>query len=319
MGRLTGDVLLTTPAIRRFKALNPDVDVVFHTRKFPRSESYSSSYDRGAPGEMLHHNSDLAYVMDWGERPKPEWEPTAAVTMHYAGFGGPSLDYPIQAHYYENLGLAWEPGQRFDAIYQVTDEEREWAERVLPSAGEPYLVLTPHTGWLGKGWRREAWLELAVWATDHGYTPVIMAGERQPQFTRRGTLNLAGDLTWRQNGAILERAQHMVATEGGLSNLRAAVGGKQLLLTCATQVGVAVWYPPELIRELRWWRDADGNVTADDLGGEPACESCMWRREHVKFQRGDVPPASLAQCPAGISLRDLPVSVVTNILEEVTR
>lgn len=299
--------------------------MIFHTRKYTRGRAYSSPYNRGAPGEMLEHNSDIAYIMDWAEKPNLEWEPAAQVSMHYAAFGGPSLDYPIQAHYYENLGLTWEPGQRFDAIYNITDQEREWAAGKLPLTGGPYLALTPHTDWPGKAWRKEAWLELSIWAGANGITPVIMAGQPHPQFSRRGTLNMTGELSWRQNAALLERIDYMVATEGGLSNMRAAVGGKQLLLTCATQIGVAVWYPPELTTELRYWYDPakegkESPYTAEARLGpsemrDAACESCMWRREHVTgHHRSTVPPAKINQCPQGRSLRDIPVSVVSDII-----
>lgn len=325
-----GDVLLSTPAIHRFKELHPEVDVVFHTRKYTRGHAYTSPYGHGAPGDMVAHNPDIAHVMDWGERPKEEWEPMAAVTMVYAGAGTPyashSLDYPIQAHYYECLGLDWKPGQRFDAVYNITDSEREWAAGKLPASGGPYIVLTPHTDWPGKAWRKEAWLELAIWASANGLTPIILAGTVLPQFSRRGTLNVAGDLTWRQNAAILERADYMVATEGGLSNLRAAVGGKQLLLTCATQVGVTVWMPPETTTELRYWYDPakEGHelpYTAYPRGlpstvEEAGCEPCMWRRDHRNgVRKSMVPPAQIGQCPPARSLRDLPVSVVSDIIE----
>src|SRR3990167_11223963 len=141
-----GDVLLSTSAIRRYKELNPDAPIVFQTYKHNRTDRYSLEYEKGCPAEMLYGNPDIDAIIDWFE---PHPAPALVRELRYAWFGGPSLDYPIQAHFWENLGLEWTPDQRFDAFYCLTGPERQAASRLLPGDGGPYLGIAPHTGWPG--------------------------------------------------------------------------------------------------------------------------------------------------------------------------
>ena len=170
-----GDVLLATSAIRRLREMRDDLTIRFRTYGFNRGPNYQLEYPNGCPAEMLYHNPDIDEIVDWA-RPLPPVE--AIIPLRYAWFGGPSLDYPIQAHYWENLGLEWEEGQRFDAVYTVTDNDLAWAHHRLRSADGPSLVITPQTGWAGKAWTDEGWGGLIAWARNNGVTPVVMAGHR---------------------------------------------------------------------------------------------------------------------------------------------
>ena len=330
-----GDVLLSTSAIRRYKELRPETPVVYQTYRFNHTNRYHIEYPHGCPAEMLYGNPDIDQIIDWFD---PAPVPHEAVHLRYAWFGGPSLDYPIQAHFWENLGLEWTPGQRFDAYYYPTDRDREWArERVGPPS--PVLALTPHGGWPGKHWSDDCWAELIHFALREGMTPIVMAGNplRGHPWDQRGVINLSGQMDIRQSAAILDLADYAVMIEGGLSNLRFALSKPVILLTCATQVGLQIWTPPELTTEIRMW---EGKPTKDgskgvepailpwscepfhhvlrkhgDEIGHPACEPCMWRAEHVKSQTPNVAPASTKTCPKGRSLRDVPANIVIEALK----
>lgn len=320
-----GDVLLTTSAIREYKRLNPDDVIYYETFVANRTGAYQTEYPNGFPAEMLLWNPDIAQIIDWGA-PPPE-RPDRIINFHYAEFGGPSLDYSIQAHFWENMGLTWEPGQRFDSHYYLHEYEVDWVRSMIGNGwiDEGLLVLTPQTGWPGKAWNDAGWFGLIDWALREGLHPVILAGHKLAgaRWNSLGVVNLSGQLNMRQSAAVLSLAEHAVMTEGGLSNLRFALGKPAVLMTCATQVGVAIWTPPELTTEVRAWQTPDGDAFygAKPLndGNTPACESCMWRREHVKSRRADVPPASIRDCPADRSLRDVPVEAVVALLKNPLR
>ena len=89
-------------------------------------------------------------------------------------------------------------------------------------------------------------------------------------------------------------ADAMVCTEGGLSNLRFALGKPAVVLTCATRIGLQVWAPPELCTEIR---------------NEQLCEPCMWRLDHVAG-KADAPPGKTTHCPQGRTLRDVTAETV---------
>jgi hypothetical protein len=309
-----GDVLLTTSAIRRYKDLRPLVPIIFQTYTHNRTDRYHVQYEKGCPGEMLWHNPDIDQIIDVGE---PHPTPATVVEMRYAWFGGPSLDYPIQAHYWDNLGLEWGPGQRFDSHFYLTDDERDWASKTLHN-GMRTLAIAPACGWPGKEWRRDRWADLIRWATGEAYEVAVLAGERLtgPPWDQRGVLNLTSKLDMRQTAAILDAAQQAVLIEGGLSNLRFALGRPTILLTCATQVGVQIWTPPELTTETRMWQAQAGPRPGFAPWPETACEPCMWRGEHPKKHTRNVPPASLEACPPGRSLRDVPAEIIIEALQK---
>lgn len=304
-----GDVLLSTSALREWRRRWPDTRIIYRTYMTARRRKLL--YALGSPSQMLEHNQDIDQVIDAADQFQCD-ESVKQVEFHYAHFGGPSLDYPIQAHYWENLQLLWTPGQRFDAVYHVTGGERAQARRAIGK--DPTVVITPGGGWPGKAWTNDGWRDVMSWAVAKGLRPVVLAGERVDDtgFIGRGIVNLSAQTDIRQAAAIIAEADYAVMTEGGPSNLRFALGKRAILLTCATQVGVQIWTPPELTVEVRFWMKGP-NL---GIGEVPACDPCMWRREHVQRQRSDVPPANTKHCPEGVSLRDMPSSVVIDALEK---
>jgi len=300
-----GDVLLTTPALRAFKALRPDHVVRFRTRTQPRHSAYRSG---AVPIDMIRHNPDIDEIVDSGTVRPPD-----VIDLRYAWFGGPSLDYPIQHHYFEQIHL--DPVDHpLDSHYYIAEDETLGARGMIGDS--PVLAIAPHNGWPGKLWRREAWWDVMTWAHSEGIRPVVLSGDALPEMNHAAALNLSGRISLRQAAAILSLADFAVLVEGGLSNLRFAIKHDAatgnilpryrgcVLLTCATQAGVQVWTPPDLTTEVR----------ASTPGGAAACDPCMWRGRHVQARNGRIPPASIRDCPEGRSLRDVPASTVITAL-----
>jgi hypothetical protein len=320
-----GDVLLSTSAISALKMERPDIRVLYQTFLYGRQRGRFLEYAHGTPAELLAHNPDIEAVLDPNDHIHAGLD-TVYVDFHYAGFGEPPLDYPIQAHFYENLGLGWQPGQRFESRYYVLESEAEWARQELwrHFGDRPVLVISPHTNWAGKAWRDDAWQSVIQWCGSRDIGVAVLGGAPTNLHPARGMFDFSGLLNWRQNGAILHAADQAVLLEGALSNLRFALRREAILLTCATRSGLQVWTPPELTTEIRMG-EYNGHVYgAVDLAPDPhdaarvqivaACDPCMWRGQHLESRRSDIPPASISRCPPGRSLRDLEAEIVIETL-----
>lgn len=296
-----GDVLCTTPALRALKEREPDAYIIYRTnvqgrRRLEYDPLSGPPGSGGAPDEMLRHNPLIDQIIDMGDK-EPAHD--AAITFRYAWPAGPSLDYPLQAHFFENLGLP--VPERFDADYFIMpDEAAAAASRLALHEGERLCALTPRVGWAGKAWSDAGWSDIIDRLRLEGWTPVIFSGTRLSGLPWSRCLNLSGQLNIRQTAPILIRCHAMLATEGGLSNLRFALRKPAVVLTCATQFGVQVWAPPELCIEYR---------------NPQECEPCMWRNGHAQATgHYSGPPGETAGCPRGKSLRDLAGNDVWPIL-----
>jgi len=246
---------------------------------------------------MLRHNPHIDQIIDMADRPPPT---DVQVVFRYAWPAGPSLDYPLQAHFFENLGL--KVPRRFDADYYIKAEETVAAdERLSLHQGERLCALTPRVGWAGKAWSDAGWSDIIDRLRLAGWTPVIFSGTPLSGLPWSRCLNLSGQVNIRQTAPILARCHAMLATEGGLTNLRFALRKPAVVMTCATKIGVQVWAPPELCTEAR---------------NPQMCEPCMWRNGHAQAAgHYSGPPGETAGCPRGKSLRDLAGSDIWPILE----
>jgi len=304
-----GDVLCTTPALRAFRAAHPRDRIVFRTHvKGARRLEYDAP-DRpagsgGAPDEMLWDNPNIDAIID-ADNHERQGEHVEEIELRYAWYGCPPLDEPLQARYFDCLGLPRPADGRYSADYFMRDMERRDAAYLLEYHNKwayHFCALTPRVGWVGKTWRDDGWVEIMQRLHARGWTPVILAGRhlQQREWDDCGAINLSGQLDMRMTAAVLERCQAMLATEGGLTNLRFALRGRAVVLTCATSFQTQVWAPPELCTEVR---------------NPDRCEPCMWRGPHSQGIT-DGPPGNIAKCPTGRTLRDLDADFVWPFLEK---
>jgi len=276
------------------KQAEPDCHIIFRTyvkgRRRLEYDQAGQPGSGGAPDEMLWDNPNIDQLIDFND-PLPRGD-HKGVALLYARVGGPPLDVPLQARYFEQLGLPWTAETRFEADYFIREQERADAAELLRhhnTFATRWCVITPRCGWAGKMWNDEGWSQLIFGLLDEGFTPITLAGHRLHGAPWSATVNLTGQLDMRYSAAILERADAMVCTEGGLSNLRFALRKTAVVLTCATRIGLQVWAPPELCTEIR---------------NEQLCDPCMWRLGHIAG-KADCPPGKTTLCPQGRSLRDV--------------
>lgn len=289
-----GDVLCTTAAMRALRAADPEAQIIFRTfMKGRRPLEYDHPREAGAggaPDEMLWHNPDVHMIID----PKDPVPPHLykAITFEYVRVRGRSLDAPLQAGYFDNLGLPWDATTRFDALYYITEQEIIDGKQTLHELSKwlgRFCVLTPRCGWAGKMWQDDGWALLIDRLLERHWMPVILSGRPMAGAPWNRCVNLTGQLDIRAAAGILNASEAVVTIEGAMAHLRFALGRPAVVLTCATRYGLQVWAPPELCIEIRNAAD---------------CDPCMWRREHV---RGNVStyPGNIKECPAGQSLRDV--------------
>lgn len=302
-----GDVLCSTAAVRELRRQNPTARIVYQTnvkgRRYLEYDQPGSPAGSGAsPDEMLYDNPDIDEIIDVTDR-LPRYGRT--IQIKYAGYDMPPLDEPLQAMMFDALQLPRPEDGRYDADYFVSSEETEWAESVLDGAGR-YCFIQPHCGWPGKQWSDKGWRAVIGGLIDLGWVPIIGSGRRLNGAPWSWGVNVSGELDIRHTAAIMNHCQGMLSIEGGMSNLRFALGRPAVILTCATKYDVQVWAPPELVTEVR---------------ASPDCEPCMWRDLHLDTQ-GKGPPANLQKCPTSRSLRDVRsddvMAIVAKHLEDVS-
>jgi ADP-heptose:LPS heptosyltransferase len=303
-----GDVLCTTPAVRAYRAAYPQDRIVFRTYvKGVRRLEYDGGREPGeggSPDEMLWDNPNIDAIID-ADNCQRQGKNAHEIELRYAYYGCPPLDEPLQARYFDCLNLPRPADGRYDADYFMRPHERAAAAETLKHHdmwAHKFCALTPRVGWAGKMWRDDGWQEIMRRLHERGWTPVILAGRplQQHDWSECGAINLSGMLDMRQTAAVLDRCQAMLATEGGLSNLRFALRKPAVVLTCATSYERQVWAPPELCTEVR---------------NPDHCVPCMWRGLHAMGQ-AHVPPGDVGMCPEGKTLRDLNADFVWPFLEK---
>ena len=291
-----GDVLCSTAAIRQLRLENPGAQILYRTNVKGRRPL---EYDQGggaSPDEMLFHNPYIDEIVDVMDKPARY---SREMVISYAGYEMPSLDEPLQARMFDSLGLDRPADGRYDADYYLVEEEVEWAQELLRGEGR-YCFVQPRCGWPGKQWNDRGWRSVIGGIIDMGWVPIIGSGLRLNGAPWSWGVNLSGDMDIRRTAAIVSLCKGMIGIEGGISNLRFALGMPAVILTCATKFGVQVWAPPELLTEVR---------------AKPDCEPCMWRAPHLAGG-SEGPPAILSKCPKGTSLRDVKGKTVMKVLEK---
>jgi ADP-heptose:LPS heptosyltransferase len=157
----------------------------------------------------------------------------------------------------------------------ISDEERAAARQLLAAGGgRRLLAIHPGVGWYGPGrrWRAERFVETArLLNAEEALTCVVVGTDQDAEVASRvvqllgaDAVDLVGKTSVGVLAAVLERCDLLLATDGGVAHLCAAVG---------TPV-VAVFGPSN----DRAWRPLTGTVVAADI----PCRPCFYR----DFERG---------------------------------
>jgi lipopolysaccharide heptosyltransferase II len=136
----------------------------------------------------------------------------------------------------------------------VAPDELERAERLLAAAGattrRPRVGIHPGGKWTVKRWPAERFAELAgVIERELGAHPVVFTGPNETEATDRVRAGAAANATFlaplpiRSVAAVVARLDAMVACDGGVMHVAAAVGTPTVGIFGSSEP--AVWFPYE--------------------------------------------------------------------------
>ena len=117
----------------------------------------------------------------------------------------------------------------------TADSSRESMGRKLEAAGvdlrAPIVCIHPGAAWRPRAWRPERFAAVADWIQEHYHAQILFVGsseERDIEAAVRARAKgrrafwLAGELTWQELAALLERARLFIGNEGGPAHVAAA-------------------------------------------------------------------------------------------------
>ena len=153
------------------------------------------------------------------------------------------------------------------AEFPVTEEERAFATAFLREEGveKPLVLLAPGSGWNGKNWPADRFVELARRLEARGACVAWTGSAGEAALCQGPGRKWAGRLSLGQLAAIMEHAAVWVGNDSGPMHLAGAMG-------CPT---TSFWGPT---REEKWGIRGSLHVK---LRAAPACPGCIywnWRR-----------------------------------------
>ncbi|HKW51846.1 MAG TPA: glycosyltransferase family 9 protein [Candidatus Eisenbacteria bacterium] len=130
------------------------------------------------------------------------------------------------------------------------ESARESMGRKLAAAGvdvrAPIVCVHPGAAWRPRAWRPERFAAVADWIQDHYHPQVLFVGspeERDIEAAVRSSVKggrafwLAGELTWQEVTALLERARLFIGNEGGPAHVAAASRTPSVVLSGPQEPG----------------------------------------------------------------------------------
>jgi heptosyltransferase-2 len=249
-----GDVLLTTPLVRRLRARHPDARLVFVTKQamapLVADNPHLSSVVALAPGEPL---AALA-------RRLTALAPTRGLDLHgslrsaalrirvrcpWRGYSKRKLArgvlvatkidlyrrrVPVAERYFEAArGLDVHPDGGPPEFYLAADAtervDRWLGERGLASA--PLAVLAPGAAHFTKRWPAEQWIPLARRLRDQGYALALAGGVHDRSAAADLTPvaeSAVGEFGLQETGALLARARVVISGDTGVMHMATGVG-----------------------------------------------------------------------------------------------
>lgn len=213
-----------------------------------------------------------------------------------------------EAEYWLSVAELLDAPGSLDLEFPVEERDRARAQLLLEARGlqgRRIFAVHPGTGPYGPGrkWSPQRFAETAARVVaEHGMRPVIVGTDVDRAETDRvaevlgdSAVNLAGQTDLGLLAAVLERCEVLIANDGGVGHIAAAVG---------TPV-VSVFGPSN----DRAWRPLGGLVVAADLG----CRPCFYR----DFGRGLPAGCATRECLTLVSPRDVARAVRLVIGEPV--
>jgi heptosyltransferase-2/heptosyltransferase-3 len=197
--------------------------------------------------------------------------------------------------------------------FELSDDERAWAAATCPADGRPLVALHAGSGSPLKNWPAPRWAAVADALAEAGARVALTGGpddEATPLMVeatmRHPAIQLVGQTTLGQLGALFERASLVLGTDNGPLHLAAAVGAPTLRLYGPTDPALYGPWPPtasaahELLTSDLACRPC-GNIVAPPCGArqEPAClraiaPSLVARRALALLEAGRQRPAPAA-------------------------
>jgi predicted lipopolysaccharide heptosyltransferase III len=138
-----------------------------------------------------------------------------------------------------------------------SDSARESIIRKLEAIGvdfrSPIVCIHPGAAWRPRAWRPERFAAVADWIQEHYHAQVLFVGsseERDIEAAVRASVKgrrafwLAGELTWQELTALLERARLLIGNDSGPAHVAAALG-----------IPAVVLFGPQEPDRFRPWSD----------------------------------------------------------------
>jgi len=133
--------------------------------------------------------------------------------------------------------------QRLAPEIALQDSARDSMIRRLAAIGvdfgSPIVCVHPGAAWRPRAWRPERFGAVADWIQEHYHAQVLFVGssderdigaEVRANVKQRSVFWLAGELTWQELGALIERARLFIGNDSGPAHVAAAIGIPSVVL-----------------------------------------------------------------------------------------
>lgn len=164
-------------------------------------------------------------------------------------------------------------------------EEERASARLLGGDTRPLAVLHPYPKFNYKMWRREAWIEVALWLAGRGFRLALSGGGDADELAYVAsiartmppeTINAAGKLSLGASACLVSRARIYIGPDTAITHIAAALGVPTVALYGPTNCVKWGPWPRSHAPDVNPWRrcgsQRSGNVTL--LQGAGACVPC---------------------------------------------
>ncbi len=246
-----GDTLCTTPVIRAFRKLHPDIFIIYIVQNagFCRVLNGNPDIDLVLYSEKLYLNGTGIMNHEWlGSLPLDLTE--TANLYHFDINGVCSRPESFQEHISVGFSRLLDiPIESTRPIIHISRDEQRLAEHFTP---RPYLVFSPHsvsnparadgTG-RAKDWPVERWLRLAETIHAWGDFDIIAVGSEWDQQIRSPHIRNLYGLPIKIVAALLQNSLCVITLENGIAHLGTGVHAPMVIIY--SDVVPLAWACPE--------------------------------------------------------------------------